>query len=401
MVTQAISQGIFLKLQSATRLRSLRYHSLRLASSKMTDNDQEVQIEHDRITKALSQIAADGTNFKNGDPSARQKLVASAHELLTAAETPIDTLLWHLWVLPTRTSAARIAVDLQLFSTAVSDNGSPKTNSQLAAPTNASPTLVKRITRILASMGMLDERGAGLYAPNALTRLLAQPSYAAGIIFNFDATENSFAQLPAYLRSTHFQNPENPVDGPFQFANKYEGHGFGWLTAHPDVFNAFHGYVHTLRMHRPAWTDMYPVHSHLIDGLQPDGDASALVDIGGGVGQLLQDFRTAVPEYTGRLVLQELDEVIGAAKAMGVDADGRIELQTHDFFTAQPIKGARAYFMRSVLHDWPDAQCREILGNVKESMTPGYSRILISDCVSAASRLRSVEDVMRRCAVGC
>ncbi|KAG6354382.1 hypothetical protein INS49_004399 [Diaporthe citri] len=42
---------------------------------------------------------------------------------------------------------------------------------------------------------------------------------------------------------------------------------------------------------------------------------------------------------------------------MGVGGkDSRVELQVHDFFTPQPVKGARAYFTRSVLHDWPDEQ---------------------------------------------
>jgi len=36
------------------------------------------------------------------------------------------------------------------------------------------------------------------------------------------------------------------------------------------------------------------------------------------VGQVLQDFGKAVHEYKGRLVLQELGEVIGAATAMSV-----------------------------------------------------------------------------------
>lgn len=126
---------------------------------------------------------------------------------------------------------------------------------------------------------------------------------------------------------------------------------------------------------------MYPVQSRLVEGLKSDGDASVLVDIGGGTGQVLQDFQKDVPEYTGRLVLQEIPEVVAAATEKGVGADGRIELQVHDFFTPQPIRGARAYFMRSVLHDWPDEQCRKILGHLKGAMEPGYSKILISDCV--------------------
>lgn len=94
---------------------------------------------------------------------------------------------------------------------------------------------------------------------------------------------------------------------------------------------------------------MYPVKDRLIERMNVGGSSSALVDVGGGMGQTLEDFRVHVPEYTGELVLQDLPEVIEVARRQGLDA--RISLQAHDFFTPQPVKGARAYFMRSVLHD--------------------------------------------------
>lgn len=84
---------------------------------------------------------------------------------------------------PTRTVAARIAVDLKIFETAVQDSGRPKTDSELAAPTGASPKLVQRIARTCVSMRMLDEQGPGLYVPNALTHVLCEPEFAAGIVF--------------------------------------------------------------------------------------------------------------------------------------------------------------------------------------------------------------------------
>ncbi|KAK7931735.1 hypothetical protein PG985_002447 [Apiospora marii] len=336
----------------------------------------------DNVAQALKQVAQDGERFMDDDPAARERLVASARALVQAAETPMESLLWHVWALPTRTAAARIAVDLKIFETAVENDGFPKSNENLAAATGASPTLVKRISRALVSMGMLGEQGPDLYVPNSFTQLLANKEYAAGIIFNFEINQTSFAKLPEYLRNTKFQNPENALDGPFQFANDNKP-AFSWLVEHPDVFDAFHLYIHSLRQHRPSWTDMYPARERLVAGLKTDGDgdASAFVDVGGSMGQILQDFRVAVPEYTGRLVLQELPEVIAAATDKGVGAGGRIELQAHDFFTPQPVRGARAYFMRTVLHDWPDAQCRKILAQLKDAMEPGYSRILISDCV--------------------
>lgn len=37
--------------------------------------------------------------------------------------------------------------------------------------------------------------------------------------------------------------------------------------------------------------------------------------------------------------------------------------------------------MHSVLHDWPDAVCTQILQRLAEAMTPGYSKILINENV--------------------
>lgn len=49
-------------------------------------------------------------------------------------------------------------------------------------------------------------------------------------------------------------------------------------------------------------------------------------------------------------------------------------------------KGARAYYLHGVLHDWPDKQARQILHNLKEAMTPGYSKLLVHDHVIPESR---------------
>lgn len=51
------------------------------------------------VAQALKQVAEDGKMFMNNDPSAREKLVASARALVLAAETPMDSLLWHVWAL--------------------------------------------------------------------------------------------------------------------------------------------------------------------------------------------------------------------------------------------------------------------------------------------------------------
>lgn len=45
------------------------------------------------------------------------------------------------------------------------------------------------------------------------------------------------------------------------------------------------------------------------------------------------------------------------------------------------LAGARAYYFRSIFHDFNDEQCHKILCNTATAMEPGYSRMLINDWV--------------------
>lgn len=157
---------------------------------------------------------------------------------------------------------------------------------------------------------------------------------------------------------------------------------------------------------RPTWVDegFYPVGERLLEGFDDEDETAALlVDIGGSIGHDLQKFRDAFLEAKGRLVLQDLEPVVAQVKEDELDAS--IERMAYDFLTEQPVKGefhsvscpgmvgcmdkvltqwmigARAYYMHSVLHDWPDHQCIPILENVKAAMKPGYSRLLINENV--------------------
>ncbi|KAK1676081.1 hypothetical protein BDP55DRAFT_693734 [Colletotrichum godetiae] len=51
------------------------------------------------------------------------------------------------------------------------------------------------------------------------------------------------------------------------------------------------------------------------------------------------------------------------------------------FLSVLTLKGARAYYLHSVLHDWTNEICESILGQVKATMRPGYDRLLINENV--------------------
>ena len=58
----------------------------------------------------------------------------------------------------------------------------------------------------------------------------------------------------------------------------------------------------------------------------------------------------------------------------------------HDFFAEQPVKDAKAYYLRAVLHDWPDKQALKILGSIREAMG-SESILLVNETVMPESNV--------------
>ena len=100
--------------------------------------------------------------------------------------------------------------------------------------------------------------------------------------------------------------------------------------------------------------------------------------MGGGKGHELANFHKAHPDIPGRLILQDLPIVLDKVRD---NPSQDIELMNYDFFTPQPVKGARAYYFRAVCHDWSDKECQKFLSNTAQAMVKGYSRILIDEYV--------------------
>ena len=121
------------------------------------------------------------------------------------------------------------------------------------------------------------------------------------------------------------------------------------------------------------WFDYFPVQAKMGD---TDPSRTLLVDVGGGIGHDLIAFKKKFPDLPGRLIVQDLAVVVEAAK----DLPAGIEAMGHDFFTPQPIRGAKTYYLRTVLHDWPDKQAREILVPIREAMSQD-SILLINENV--------------------
>ena len=70
---------------------------------------------------------------------------------------------------------------------------------------------------------------------------------------------------------------------------------------------------------------------------------------------------------TPHLILRDLPEVISQISPSSLSPS--IKPTTHNLFTPEPVQGARAYCLHSVLHDWPDDRAVEILSNLRPALS--------------------------------
>ncbi|MCJ1434336.1 hypothetical protein MMC27_003703 [Xylographa pallens] len=273
--------------------------------------------------------------------------------------------------------SAMIARDLKLFARLDEDDGSDKTTLKLAKMTGSDPELLSRLLKHMAAMRMIKEVGPDTYRSTRLSKALVDPKMIDAVANSWNNIMLSTIKLPEYLAKTGYKNPENAVDGPFQYGNNTKLHCFAWMSAHPEYLTQFGNLMAGYRQGRPSWMDpdFYPVNDRLVKGANTSADAVFLVDVGGSLGQDIKEFQHKHPNIPGRLVLQDKPEVLEKV----TDTNDSIELMGTDFFNPQPVTGARAYYLHSVLHDWPDDDCKKILSNIASAMKPGYSKLLINE----------------------
>lgn len=348
-------------------------------SSTLTTSSNE-PASSPKVRALLEDVFSNGLSLAHGEVNARRELLVTVRSLFFELETPVEAILRIAWAEPALSAVARVAIELNLFEKLTKDNSISKSTSQLATMTGADPALLGRILKHLSAMGVLREVDADLYASTPLSNALAVPKYRDALPFCLDVCGLPFLNLPKYLAQTGYKNPQNPKDGPFQFAHNTSLQFFDWLNVHPESLEDFNNHMAGYRAGQVSWMDpdCYPVEDLLAKGADQDKLAVLLVDVGGGLGQDIEEFQRKYPTLPGRLILQEQRAIV---QEVTKTIHNRIEPMEHDFFTRQPIIGARAYYMRSVLHDWPDNICREILLNLVPALKKGYSKILINENV--------------------
>ncbi|RMJ28749.1 o-methyltransferase [Aspergillus sp. HF37] len=275
---------------------------------------------------------------------------------------------------PLQVALAKVAIDLGIFRI-LKESESPVTLAQLVVKTGAAPRLLGRILRTQAAFGLIKETAPQEYTSSAFTDVLVNPDAAGAIAQLFDISGPCTQSLPDYLAERRYQNIASTKDCVFQKAFNTDMALFDWMSHHPKHLQSL---GHLMALQRPAvWVDHFPVLEEL--GNFPAADKTLMVDIGGGFGQQSKALRAKLPDTPGRIFVQDIAQTLDAA----APAEG-IQFVEHDFFEPQPVQGAKFYYLRHVLHDWPDEQCVRILRQLVPALGP-HSRILIDEVVIPAA----------------
>lgn len=324
--------------------------------------------------------------------SVESDIVQKARAFIAVAQGPMG------FAMATTTSTIGAAVvrtltDLGALQAITLPNGT--TAQQVSQATGAQESLVERLLRNAVSVGFLtyDPQNAA-YKHTHLSMPWAESQSLASDMFGFcyDSCLAPLVLLPDWLKHNNSVPSEPTGDNagthnPLTYRHGTEGKSvFETLAQQPDTLAVFGRVLKAAAVLKP-FVGIYPW-ERLADS---DPQRSLFVDIGGGPGHAIAAILAAHPNLPASgFVLQELPNVIEQAKQF---LPAGVQLQPHDFFTANPVKGAKVYHFRACLHDWSDEICVRMLKCCVPAMARD-SRLLIAECLLPADPRDDVGGLM-------
>ncbi|KAI0869230.1 putative O-methyltransferase [Hypoxylon argillaceum] len=253
--------------------------------------------------------------------------------------------------------------------------------------------LLRRMFRLLACENVVQELGEDRYGATAFSEALGQTkepvaqTILSGTHHGLDSSRN----LPQFLSRTSYVEPLDSTNTSYMDLTQERLGMFERCRKTPEYQTSFIGFMRGLAAYKLDWTEIYDT-KIMMSSFDTDGEAPLLVDVGGAHGVDIERFFSRYPDIPrGKLILQDRPDVIAMAKV-----SEKITVMSCDFFTPQPIKGARVYFMHAILHDWDDSDAGRILSRTAEAMKKGYSKLLLYESIlvtTGATLYQSVADV--------
>ncbi|KAH8689278.1 putative O-methyltransferase [Phaeosphaeriaceae sp. PMI808] len=338
----------------------------------------------DVINKLIEQLGGvTSAAFQNDDPL-RQKLALAARKVFHELETPGEKTMRLAIEEPVMFSVLQATINMGVFEAWTTAGGGEKNIDELAklATQDVDPELLQHQMRLLAANHIVREVGSDTYAPTSYSLGLGDKStlLGDGARIRTDHVAQCAMNWPNFLAKTNYRHPLDDKNSCYVDAYPEKKNFFGRCKANASHQESFSSFMDLWAKQKRSWPQFFDTDS-LLKGADLSDGSAFVVDIGGHHGIDLHRVIDKHPNLpAGSLVLEDLPEVIGPLELTG----DKIKVIEHDLFTpgaVQPIRGARAYFMHCVLHDWSDESSIQILKQTAAAMKRGYSKVLINDIV--------------------
>ncbi|KAK0476361.1 S-adenosyl-L-methionine-dependent methyltransferase [Armillaria novae-zelandiae] len=242
---------------------------------------------------------------------------------------------------------------------------------ELGALSGAEPRKLGRIMRLLASRHCFREVHNDVFANNRLSMMLLSTNGVSSFAdLITDESNKASSMLTETLKDSEWGHSYSSVHTPFNSWSKYPGTAFQWYQGVGTDIGAAKGTRFGKAM--KGWSDF--VETSLLVSEFPWGslpDGATLADAHPNLRIVLQD----LPSQIEMAKNEDLPKLCPAAIV-----DGRVQFKTIDFFSESPVKDCDIYFLKNILHNWPDKECAMILTRVGNAMSTN-SRLLICDYI--------------------
>ncbi|KAI6378425.1 hypothetical protein MCOR25_002291 [Pyricularia grisea] len=322
------------------------------------------------------------------DRAARRKAIDSLRKAADSLEDPVDTV-FRMGHLELEKAAVQLGYDLDTFSYLVKAQGS-KTTEEIAHHGKAEEQLMRRLLRYFASANLVQEVGVDEWEANQVTRNLSNELTEAAILHYYGIVSQQSLDMPEFLKNNGYKTPSDDSNTIFHHSYKTKLSPFEWMaqTKNKEQLELFHKFMALRRQANLTWLTVYPVRQEIGQSADLNPERALYVNMGGSIGHQCAQFKEKYPDIPGRVILQDLPEVV--AQAMNTPG---VENMGHDFFNLQPVKGAKFYFMRGVSHNHPTHKVKLLFTNIREAMAPD-SVLLLDEIVLPPKDVDHVSSAM-------
>ncbi|KAJ7598769.1 S-adenosyl-L-methionine-dependent methyltransferase [Mycena floridula] len=320
----------------------------------------------------------------------RRLIVAAAAQLIATVRSPPEVLMEESTALYTTTNLT-IVEEINISDVLAEGPATGMHLDDISAVNGVDASYMGRILRYLATRHIYKEVSPNVFVNNRISSLLKKRKTVQEIKADPESRFEG-AALPALISQFADLLPiapyvsgfiQNPVVPPFNAAFKTESKMWDWL-AEPG---------HEFQQKRYAVAMSGAATQHNTGFIVSDIDAKAfkpddvVVDVGGGIGTATEALWKACPNL--KFVVQDLENQIKEAgpyweaQENGREAlkSGQVTLQVHTFFDPQPVKNAAVYFLRYIIHNWPDKEAKQIMSQLRAAAGP-TSKLVVLDTIA-------------------